>query len=64
MGSQKVSGIPVRQDFHSPNRPSATRVENARMMRWALFLMSYPMHIEAIKGVVNVGADFMSRASY
>ena len=33
-------------------------------MRWALFLMSYPMHIEAIKGVVNVGADFMSRASY
>ena len=40
------------------------KVENARMMRWALFLMSYPMHIEAMKGVVNVGADFMSRASY
>ena len=40
------------------------KAENARMMRWALFLMSYPMHIEAIKGVVNVGVDFMSRASY
>lgn len=40
------------------------KVENARIMRWALFLMSYPMHIEAIKGVVNVGADFMSRANF
>lgn len=40
------------------------KVENARIMRWALFLTSYPMHIEAIKGVENVGADFMSRAKY
>lgn len=40
------------------------KVANARIMRWALFLMSYPMHIEAIKGSVNVGADYMSRAIY
>ena len=37
------------------------KISNARIMRWALFLQSYSMHIEAIKGSVNVGADFMSR---
>ena len=34
---------------------------NGRLMRWSLFLQSYQMHIEAIKGSQNVGADYMSR---
>ena len=36
---------------------------NSRIMRWALFLQSYSIHIEAIKGSLNVGADYMSRIS-
>ncbi|XP_043212021.1 uncharacterized protein LOC122376289 [Amphibalanus amphitrite] len=35
---------------------------NDRIMRWALFLESYRMHIMAIKGADNVEADYMSRA--
>ena len=35
---------------------------NDRIMRWALFLQSYRMHIMAIKGADNVEADYMSRA--
>ena len=37
------------------------KVDNPRIMRWALFLQNYSMRIEAIKGCVNVGADYMSR---
>ncbi len=34
---------------------------NGRLMRWALFLQSYQISIEAIRGSENVGADYMSR---
>jgi len=34
---------------------------NGRLMRWALFLQSYQINIEAIRGSENVGADYMSR---
>lgn len=34
---------------------------NGRLMRWSLFLQSYQIKIEAIKGSQNVGADYMSR---
>ena len=30
-------------------------------MRWAMFLQSYSIKIESIKGSDNFGADFMSR---
>lgn len=30
-------------------------------MRWALFLQNFNIQIEAIKGSLNVGADYMSR---
>ena len=39
-----------------------TKYESDRVMRWAMFLQSYPFRIEAIKGRDNVGADFLSRA--
>ena len=34
---------------------------NSRLMRWSLYLQSYQIRIEAIKGSQNVGADYMSR---
>lgn len=33
---------------------------NGRLMRWALILQPYVMHIQVIKGSVNVGADYLS----
>ena len=52
----------VLQTDHQPlvylNR---AKLSNSRIMRWALFLQSYSIHIEAIKGSLNVGADYMSR---
>ena len=33
---------------------------NSRIMRWAISLQPYRFHIEAIAGVKNVGADFLS----
>ena len=52
----------VLQTDHQPlvylNR---CKVSNSRIMRWALFLQSYAIQIEAIKGSLNVGADYMSR---
>ena len=37
------------------------KVENSRIMRWALFLQNYQFRIEAIKGSQNVGADYLSK---
>jgi len=37
------------------------KIENSRIMRWALFLQNHQFRIEAIKGSQNVGADFLSR---
>ena len=52
----------VLQTDHQPlvylNR---AKLSNSRIMRWALFLQSYSIRIEAIKGSLNVGADYMSR---
>ena len=35
---------------------------NDRVMRWAIFLQNYSLKIESIKGVENVGTDYLSRA--
>ena len=37
------------------------KLDNPRIMRWAMFLQTYSIHIESIKGSANVGADYMSR---
>ena len=37
------------------------KLKNARLMRWALILQPYRIHINAIKGSENVGADYLSR---
>ena len=52
----------ILQTDHQPlvylNR---SKVSNGRLMRWAIFLQSYNFVVQAIKGIDNVGADFLSR---
>ena len=40
---------------------NSSKIANARLMRWSLTLQPYRFRIEAIKGIDNVGADYMSR---
>ena len=37
------------------------KISNNRILRWALSLQPYSIYIQAIKGIDNVGADYMSR---
>ncbi|KAK7089134.1 hypothetical protein V1264_024611 [Littorina saxatilis] len=38
-----------------------TKTENGRLMRWALQLQQYSFTVKIIRGVDNVGADYLSR---
>jgi hypothetical protein len=40
-----------------------SKVANGRIMRWALALQPYRYQIKVIKGVDNVGADYLSRST-
>lgn len=40
---------------------NSAKFENSRVMRWALMLQNYRIHMESIKGSDNFGADYMSR---
>ena len=40
-----------------------SKVANNRIMRWALALQPYRFRIKVIKGIDNVGADYLSRSS-
>merc|ERR1711893_169593 len=35
------------------------KIDNARCLRWALYLQTYRFRIEIIKGKENVGADYL-----
>ena len=37
------------------------KFDNARIMRWAIYLQSFKMDVRFIKGSENIGADFLSR---
>ena len=53
----------VLQTDHEPLKyMNSAKFTNNRLMRWAMFLQSYNMKVEAIKGSDNVGADYLSRA--
>ena len=53
----------VLQTDHEPLKYiNSAKFVNGRLMRWAMFLQSYNMKIEAIKRKHNVGADYLSRA--
>ena len=52
----------VLQTDHEPLKyMNSAKFTNNRLMRWAMFLQSYNMKVEAIKGSDNVGADYLSR---
>jgi hypothetical protein len=52
----------VIQTDHAPlSYIQRCKLENGRIMRWALFLQNYSFRIEAIKGSANVVADYLSR---
>ena len=52
----------VLQMDHEPLKyMNSAKFTNNRLMRWAIFLQSYNMKVEAIKGSDNVGADHLSR---
>ena len=52
----------ILQTDHSPlTFLHQGKLENARLMRWAVLLQQYRFRIQAIKGSDNVGADFLSR---
>ena len=52
----------VLQTDHEPLKyMDSAKFTNNRLMRWAMFLQSYNLKVEAIKGSDNVGADYLSR---
>ena len=54
----------VLQTDHEPLKyMNSAKFVNGRLMRWVMFLQSYNIKIEAIKGKDNVGADYLSRAA-
>ena len=52
----------VQTDHQPLSYIKKAKIENSRILRWALFLQNYQFRIEAIKGSQNVGADYMSRS--
>ena len=64
---QKFSRYLYGKEFilETDHRPltylNTAKVENSRLMRWALSLQMYRFRIFAIKGKDNVGADYLSR---
>ena len=52
----------VLQTDHQPLQYlDKSKFESNRIMRWAMYLQSFRIKIEAIKGKDNVGADYLSR---
>ena len=50
------------QTDHEPLKyMNSAKFTNNQLMRWAMFLQSNNMKVEAIKGSDNVGADYLSR---
>ena len=55
----------VIQTDHQPlSHIQKCKIESSRVMRWALFLQNYRFRIEAIRGIDNIGADYLSRQEY
>ena len=61
--SRYLNGMPLTFEIdHCPLKYlNEAKLKNARLMRWALILQLYRIHINAIKGSENVGADYLSR---
>ena len=54
-------GYFILQMDHEPLKyVNSAKFTNNRLMRWARFLQSYNVKVEAIKGSDNVGAEYLS----
>ena len=53
----------LQTDLHPFTYLNSAKLTNPRLMRWALKLQPFRFRIEAIPGVDNVGADWLSRSA-
>ena len=51
----------VENDQYALINMQNAKLTNSRVMRWVLSLQPYRFQLKAIKGVHNVGADYLSR---
>ena len=51
----------VQTDHEALKYMESKKFTNARLMRWSLSLQPYKMKIQHIKGIKNIGADYLSR---
>ena len=53
----------LHTDHHPLTYLNSAKLSNPRLMRWALKLKPFRFRVEAIPGVDNVGADWLSRSA-
>jgi hypothetical protein len=51
----------IQTDHNALSCIQKSKIENSRIMKWALFLQNYNFTIQAIKGSENFLADYLSR---
>ena len=51
----------LQTDYEPLKYMNRAKFTNNRLMRWAMFLQSYNMKVEAMKGLDTVEADYLSR---
>ena len=51
----------VETDHYPLIYMQSAKLTNSRVMRWVLSLQPYRFQLKAIKGVHNIGADYLSR---
>ena len=54
----------IQTDHNSLTFINKAKFDNARVMRWSLFLQQYTFRIEEIKGKHNLEADYLSRVGF
>ena len=54
----------IQTDHNSLTFINKAKFNNARVMRWSLFLQQYTFRIEEIKGKHNLEADYLSRVGF
>ena len=53
----------LETDHHPLSYLAKAKINNSRVMRWALSLQPYRFVIRAVKGSQNVGPDYLSRCA-
>ena len=51
----------VETDYYLLIYMHSAKLTNSRVVRWVLSLQPYRFQLKAIKGVHNIGADYLSR---